>query len=60
MEDNLPLELDFELEARNSRRCEEIFKGQKEYKVPRVVESLSGKRVLTMEYVQAISLGDQH
>ena len=58
MEDNLPLELDFELEARNTGKCEDMFRGQREYKVPGVVAEVSGKRVLTMEYVEAISIGD--
>jgi aarF domain-containing kinase len=35
----LPLELDFRLEARNCRRCADMFKGNKRVKVPKVFDA---------------------
>ena len=36
-----------------------MFSDSKEYKVPDVILDMSGKRVLTMEFVEAVSLGDE-
>jgi predicted unusual protein kinase regulating ubiquinone biosynthesis (AarF/ABC1/UbiB family) len=58
VEENLPLELDFKLEASNSARCKKILSFNSQYKVPDVYCEHSGKRVLTMEFVEGISIGD--
>ena len=58
VEDNLPLELDFNLEAKNSQRCKEMFKFDPQYKIPDVYSELSGKRVMTMEFVDGVSIAD--
>jgi predicted unusual protein kinase regulating ubiquinone biosynthesis (AarF/ABC1/UbiB family) len=52
----LDLEVDYEHEARNMRIAAQAFEAGDEVVVPRVVEALSTKRVLTMEYVDGVHL----
>ena len=51
-------EIDYVLEAQNADAFRENFKGDKFVHVPRVVHSLSTKRVLTLENVLAIKITD--
>lgn len=59
VEDNLPLELDFQLEANNAQKCKDLFKNDKSFVVPYIEYELSSKRILTMEFVDGISIGDE-
>ena len=58
VEVNLPQELDFLKEKENCERCKFIFSKDKQIKVPWVYEALSNKRVMTMEYIEGVSVGD--
>ncbi len=49
-------ELDFRLEARNAKRFYENFKGSRTVYIPKVYDSLSGERVLTLEFIEGIEL----
>ena len=51
-EDALSMELDFEVEARNAMTTARILQSRRNVRVPRVVESLSCKSVLTMEFIE--------
>lgn len=51
-EDALRMELDFETEAKNAMKTAQILQGRRNVRVPRVVESLSCKSVLTMEFIE--------
>ena len=52
----LDLEVDYEAEAENMRIAGQAFEQGDEVVVPRVIEELSTKRVLTMEYVNGVHL----
>ena len=52
----LPAELDFELEAENTKRCGEIFKGNKNVAVPKVYDQYTHQRVLTMSFETGLPL----
>jgi predicted unusual protein kinase regulating ubiquinone biosynthesis (AarF/ABC1/UbiB family) len=52
----LDLEVDYENEARNMRLAGQAFEEADEVLVPRVIEELSTRRVLTMEYVEGVHL----
>jgi predicted unusual protein kinase regulating ubiquinone biosynthesis (AarF/ABC1/UbiB family) len=54
----LDLEVDYEQEARNMRLACQAFDEADEVVVPRVIDELSTKRVLTMEYVEGRHLND--
>ena len=45
-------QLDFRIEARNSRRFRENFRGHANVVFPEVIETLSTARILTMSYVE--------
>jgi len=51
----LPQELDFVKEAKNCKRCGEIFKNNKNVSVPKVYDELTTERVLTMTFEEGIS-----
>jgi len=53
-EDSIALELDFQQEARNSKRVAAMFQHDKDVYVPRVKDHLSTSRVLTMEYIDGV------
>ncbi|XP_028409857.1 uncharacterized aarF domain-containing protein kinase 1-like isoform X2 [Dendronephthya gigantea] len=55
---NLPLELDFLNEGRNSEKIQEKFPQLKFLKVPKVFWEYSSKRVLTMEYCEGGYVND--
>jgi predicted unusual protein kinase regulating ubiquinone biosynthesis (AarF/ABC1/UbiB family) len=52
----LDLEVDYEAEARNMNLAGQAFEAADEVVVPGVIEELSTKRVLTMEYVDGVHL----
>ncbi len=56
--DMLRAELDFRREAANQRVFRDIFAGERGYKIPEVIESLSGERVLTYERVTGSKVGE--
>lgn len=55
---NLRRELDLRLEARNVRRTAQNFAGYEDLHVLKVYEELSTQRVLVMEFVNGINVGD--
>lgn len=55
-ENNMALELDFRQEARNSERLAHMFASRSDVYVPRIYWGLTTKRVLTMEFVDAIKI----
>lgn len=55
---NLPLELDFGHEARNSQRVARNFAADPTFATPRIVWPLTGPRVLTMEFVRGFKPND--
>lgn len=56
---SLKEELDFTNEMANGKRTEEIFKGWKDVFVPKYYESLSGGRVLTMDFVNGVRINQK-
>ena len=57
-------ELDFELEAANSKRCQTHLNSKKsrvkgKVVVPRVEEGMFNKRVLVMEYIEGFKVTDR-
>lgn len=53
-------EIDYEEEAANMRRFRRQFEGEEWVTCPEVVDNLSTRRVLTMEYVEGIKLTNVH
>ena len=51
-------ELDFENEAQNSKRCVNELKHLGFIYVPKVYDELTTKRVLTMEFIDGINIGN--
>jgi ubiquinone biosynthesis protein len=51
-------ELDYTYEARNQQRVYENFEGNPNVKIPEIYWEHSGRRVLTLEYVDGIKLDD--
>lgn len=49
-------ELDFLNEARNVRRFVQANRGRPAFKIPEVFEELSGRRVLTLEYLEGVKI----
>ncbi len=49
-------ELDYRLEILNITRIKKNFSGVSFFKAPEVIHSLSGKLILTMEYLEGVSL----
>lgn len=58
MRDTIYKELDFENEAQNSKRCYNELKHLGFVYVPRVVDGLTTKRILTMEFINGINIGN--
>lgn len=55
---NVPIELNFEIEASNATKIAELFKECKWLKVPKVYDDLSTQRVLIMEFVEGGQVND--
>jgi hypothetical protein len=55
---NIESELNFLSEASNMRRCAYNFEGVPGVRVPELVESLTTKRVLAMEFVHGVKVND--
>lgn len=58
LKQNLPQELDFRIEARNGQVMKDLFKGQKQIKVPDVYQEYSSSKILTMEFVSGCNVDD--
>eukprot|EP00049_Salpingoeca_infusionum_P005932 m.99357 g.99357 ORF g.99357 m.99357 type:complete len:596 (+) comp13139_c0_seq3:150-1937(+) len=56
---NLPLEMDFTVEARNAETCRDMFARRSDISVPDIMWQLTSSRVLTMSYEEGIPLTDQ-
>ena len=60
--DNLPRELDFRIEAENALQCKEMIESSRALKgrvdVPRVDLTRTSARVLTMEWIDGVSIAD--
>ncbi|OQR67404.1 putative aarF domain-containing protein kinase 5-like [Tropilaelaps mercedesae] len=52
-------ELDFELEAQNMKKCSTQLANLEYVHVPQVVDSLTSKRVLTMEWIDGIKISQK-
>lgn len=52
-------ELDFREEAKNGDRARENFKNNPEIKIPDIHYDLSGRKVLTMEFIYGIKINDK-
>ena len=55
---NLESELNFLSEARNMQRCAYNFLGMPGVRVPELLENLSSRRILTMEFVNGTKVND--
>jgi len=53
---NVRMELDFAQEAENQKRCADIFKGHERVEVPKVYETWSTSKVLTMDFEDGFPL----
>lgn len=58
MKHSVQQELDFTIEAQNSRRCARVFLGNRYVKVPTVYDAVSTGRVMTMEYIKGVQVND--
>jgi predicted unusual protein kinase regulating ubiquinone biosynthesis (AarF/ABC1/UbiB family) len=56
---HVPKELDFLNEAKNAHRFAEIFEDSKEIAVPYIYDSISSEKVLVMEFIDGIKIGDR-
>jgi len=56
---HLPLELDFNEEAKNCERCREQFKRWRNIRVPRILHERSTERVCTMSFEEGINGADR-
>jgi len=56
---NIPRELNFELEAKNTKKAKEMFKHLPWLKIPEVYDDLSSRRVITMEFVEGGQVNDK-
>lgn len=56
IKNQVELELDYTLEAKNLKKFQEIFKDDKDILIPKVYDEYSTKRVLTMEYMEGRKL----
>jgi len=54
--EKLPLEMDFRLEAKNCKRCGEIFDGHPRIKVPKVYDEFTRERILVMEFMSGVNV----
>ncbi len=54
----LPLELDFENEARNAERVADFFADRGDVAVPEIVWEHTTRRILVMEFVEGIKIND--
>merc|ERR1740124_702290 len=50
------MELDFEIEANNYRKCFDLFSKRSDVIIPKIYEEYSTKKVLTMEFIEGIPL----
>jgi len=53
---NIPIEMDFRIEASNAKRCAEIFKDDKRICVPKVFDKFTKSRMLVMSFEKGISV----
>ena len=53
---NIPKELDFRRELKNSIRCQEIFAGHPRIKVPKAYAEYASQRVLVMSFEKGVSV----
>eukprot|EP00127_Corallochytrium_limacisporum_P004931 Clim_evm5s195 gene=Clim_evmTU5s195 len=58
LEENLEQELDFRHEGGNAERVARLFANNIEVAVPRIYWDLTGKRILTMEFIHAVKITD--
>jgi len=55
---NLPKELDFLQEAKNTSRVRENFKNSKDLQLPKTIWELTNKKILTMEFINGCKITD--
>lgn len=51
-------EIDFSIEANNTRVCREFFEGNESIYVPKVFDSLCSKRMCVMEFIHGVKAND--
>ncbi|CAG9316228.1 unnamed protein product [Blepharisma stoltei] len=51
-------EIDFNYERENAEKTKKIFENDKRVYVPKIYRELSGKRILTMEFVSGVKIND--
>ncbi|KAG0226565.1 hypothetical protein BGX31_007255 [Mortierella sp. GBA43] len=56
--ENLTAEFDFRIEARNGEATKERFKKRSDFYVPEIYWDLSGKKILTMEFIKGVKVND--
>lgn len=58
LKSKLKEELDFEIEARNGERCAEELQDLPYVKVPKILWSLTRKRIMTAEWIEGVKVDD--
>ncbi|CAG9529963.1 unnamed protein product [Cercopithifilaria johnstoni] len=58
MKRNLPMELDFRVEAANAKKLEEMFSHLDYLKIPKIYDEYTTERVLVMEYCDGAQIND--
>lgn len=51
-------ELTFTVEAAQAERFSQMFQGRKEVRIPRIFQTATSERILTMEYLEGIKISD--
>ncbi|EAR86296.1 ABC1 family protein (chaperonin), putative (macronuclear) [Tetrahymena thermophila SB210] len=61
IEENLAKEIDFNIEAENSKKCKILFQklGRKEIYVPNIYDQYTSKRTLVMEWIDGIKITEE-
>ena len=53
---NIPIEMDFRIEAQNAKRCKAMFANNKNVHVPTVYDEFTSDRTLVMSFEEGISV----
>lgn len=56
MSKNLPIEMNFRIEAENAKRCKAMFAHSKNVSVPKIYDEFTSDRTLVMSFEKGISV----
>lgn len=56
MNKNIPTEMDFRIEAKNAKKCSEMFAHREDITIPKVIDEFTSSRTLVMSFEEGISV----